>query len=322
MKNFSVAVLIASIFMVGCNSINESEKKFVGEWVFCSKTSDFEEPMIDYADTKNFILNDDGTWNFGESKGNWGGVKNPNANFGAEQSKYDLEFKESTVQVSNHANQFERVNGSISIIGGVEVLEFTVVYTYDGNNFYQNDYGEVDSYTTKNTDEITYYFVRKSDAEGCLKLKQHFAEEEAKSIGNYVMNESIYDPFDFVLAADTAKRSRFFKGLSYLNKENRLNTKQKITLGILNSQKGLFEDANVIANSLPLDSDSLMKYQLIFFNQVMSGKRDFTVNDIKKCGCNQSSGLFNLSDVFRLLEEKNDLVLLKQQLLDALIKEN
>ena len=297
MKKKLFFLLSALVFLIsGCASLHEQEKQFADTWVYACKSPDFDDPMIDYAATTEFSLNADGAWKFGESEGKWGNQENEQTYSKSEGQFFNLNFKDSKVMISSHASQYSHTSGSIQVIDGVETFVLAIHYTYDQDNFYQNNRGEVDSYSKEATASIDYYFVRKSRIqEDGTKLKDHFAEIKNKQNGNFVSNSQFSDPFYFI-KTDTARVAIIFSGLKYNESKSMLNTKQRIALASLYVLKGEQENFNQMAAKIPNDYDSIYKIRMNFLAEFTNGRRDFTDQEIRNC-----SGLDQLRTIFDLL---------------------
>jgi hypothetical protein len=203
MKKVTISILIiTSCVLFGCSRLGEIEKPYVGEWKFFSKEDDFPEPMLSYVETNNVHLEEDGSWTLGNSHGKWGG-DGDDLTWGWWKQEYknlDLKFTDYEVEISNHANQFDAVNGAICIVDGIEVLRVSVNYTYDRNNFYQNRYGEIDSYSSQSIASVTYLFVRKeASVEEVARLDKHFKDIVRKQYGNMLSDtQKISNPISWI----------------------------------------------------------------------------------------------------------------------------
>jgi hypothetical protein len=276
---------IAFLFIVGscftsCSPVDDQEKKYAGTWKFCSKGVDFPEPMIDYAETSDLILNENGEWSFGGSSGKWG-TKEEVEDFSFDRNNFDLGFSDTEMSVSNHSNQYERTSAYIDMIEGVETLILHVEYSYDQNNFYQNSYGEVDNKISKGIGDIEYYFVRSTDNDACNKLKNAFGEAEKIAMADRYLRDNPNDPFAYI-QTDSASLSKLFIGLEYNQSRQKLtNTNQKIALAFLYALKKDKDKYAQLFSTIPIDKDSLSRGRLEFLVAFLDGQRDFSVYDCK-----------------------------------------
>ena len=272
---------IVFLFLVGscftsCSPVDDQEKKFAGTWKFCSKGVDFPEPMIDYAETSDLILNENGEWSFGGSSGKWG-TKEEVEDFSFDRNNFDLGFSDTEMSVSNHSNQYERTSAYIDMIEGVETLILHVEYSYDQNNFYQNSYGEVDNKISKGIGDIEYYFVRSTDNDACNKLKNAFGEAEKIAMADRYLRDNPNDPFAYI-QTDSASLSKLFIGLEYNQSRQKLtNTNQKIALAFLYALKKDKDKYAQVFSTIPIDKDSLSRGRLEFLVAFLDGQRDFSV---------------------------------------------
>lgn len=269
--------------LISCSPIDDQEKKFTGTWKFCTKGDDFPDPIIDYAETTDLVLNESGEWTFGGSSGKWG-TKEEVENFSFDNNNFDLGFSETEMIVSNHSNQYEGTSAYIDMIEGIEILVLDIKYSYEQNNLYQNSYGEVDNNVSQETSDILYYFVRSEDINGLNKIKNYFEENKKKAIANRHLSDNPTDPFAYI-QTDSFRLSNIFIALEYnRSKEKLTNTNQKIALAFLYALKKQKENYNQVLSTIPNDEYSRFRDRLIFLVAFLDGKRDFTLEEYKEHG--------------------------------------
>lgn len=277
---------IIFLFVVGssftsCSPVDDQEKKYAGTWKFCSKGVDFPEPMIDYAETSDLILNENGEWSFGGSSGKWG-TKEEVENFSFERNHFDLGFSDTEMSVSNHRNQYSGTSAQIRMIGGIETLVLSIEYTFSRDNVYQQSNGEYGIEQTEEKDNILYYFVRSGDSEACNKLKSAFSETEKMALADKYLRDNPSDPFAYI-QTDSASLSKLFMSLEYNQSRQKLtNTNQKIALAFLYALKKDKDKYAQVLSTIPIDKDSLNRGRLEFMVAFLDGQRDFSVYDCEK----------------------------------------
>ncbi len=265
-------LLLTSIY--GCGGLKESEVKYIGDWEYCMKLKDWDEPMISYAENTLFSLKEDGTWSFEKGEGNWGS-EDSEPTWGwwdQEYKNFDLNFHDVKVIISNHADQMKDFNGSIVIIEDVELLRLSFDYTYGGNEFYVNKYGEYDSYSTTETGTVHYLFVRKGTPEELKeKIKAHFNNKERRFWGaRWFLKSGFSDPVDWIKFNVSDK---YFDdeigGLEYNYETDTADNKQKILLSAIYLYKQQPDNAmEVIQRIRPIErQDSASAASLKFIAQ-------------------------------------------------------
>lgn len=274
--------LVASCF-TSCSPVDDQEKKFAGTWKFCSKGNDFPEPMIDYAETSDLILNENGEWSFGGSSGKWG-TKEEVEDFSFDRNNFDLGFSDIAMSVSNHRNQYSGTSAGIQMIDGIETLVLSIEYTFSRDNVYQQSNGEYGIEQTEEKDNIIYYFVRSGDSDACNKIKNSFSENEKIAAADRYLKDNPNDPFAYI-QTDSASLSKLFIGLEYNQSRQKLtNTNQKIALAFLYALKKDKDKYAQVFSTIPIDKDSLSRGRLEFLVAFLDGQRDFSMYDHNKHG--------------------------------------
>lgn len=250
----------------------------MGEWKFFSKEDDFTEAMLSYAETNNVFLDKDGTWTLGNSKGKWGG-DGDDLTWGSWKQDYknlDLKFADYEVEISNHANQFDAIDGAICIVDGIEVLRVSVNYTYDSNNFYENSFGETDSYTSQSIGSVTYLFLRKESAqEDLVKVQKHFKDKKRRWWGmRWFLNDFYPAPSNYLRKM---ANNKYFEdeigGLEYNFERDTADTEQKLILSGIYLFKQQPDKAIEVINRInPIErEDSVSAASMTFIARSFTG---------------------------------------------------
>jgi hypothetical protein len=269
-------LLLTSIY--GCGGLKESEVKYIGDWEYCMKLKDWEEPMISYAENTVFSLKENGTWSYQKGEGNWGS-EDSEPTWGwwdKDYKNFSLNFRDVEVIISNHADQMKGFNGSIVIIEGVELLRLAVDYTYAGWEHYVNKYGKYDSYNTTETGTVNYFYVRKGTPEDVKeKVKSHFNDKERQFWGGrWFMKTGFFGPIEWI--KDNVNDSYFEKeigGLEYNFEHDTADTKQKILLSAIYLFKQKPDKAMEVINRInPTErQDSVSMSSLSFIARNFNG---------------------------------------------------
>jgi hypothetical protein len=283
--------------LVGCSRLAKEESQFIGEWKFFRKEADFDEAMLAYVEASDFVLQENGSWSIGNSKGKWGtngeevkwSVLNDGMSAEEEYKSLDLHFTDYEIEISNHANQFNRVEGSICVFDDVQVLKISVAYEYDQNNFYQTKYGKVDSYTTKAHSSVSYYFIRKDrfDEDYKKMVAYKMKKDKIREINTYaykVRNEYITDPVDWFRSEfqkDSTCLDKYLAGLEHNIKIERSNDEQKLLLAWIYLTKLDYNKATEIAKTINYETpDDSIKVNTILvardlMNRDISNSQEF-----------------------------------------------
>jgi hypothetical protein len=327
---YSKIVLVVFLFpsisiLSGCRSLKDSEEKYIGDWEYCLKLKDWDEPMIAYADTTIFSLKEDGTWSFGDSEGNWGSAdREPTwGSWDQEYKNFDLNFLDEEVIISNHAEQFKDLNGAIVIIEGVELLRVSVDYTYAGWEHYVNKYGEYDSYNTSETGTANYLFVRKGTAKEISEnIKTHFKDKDRSFWGKrWFLKSGIARPNEWIRQNI---KDRYYNdeisGLEYNFEKDTADVDQKILLsGIYLFNEKPIEAMNVLENIGPIElQDSSYVSSLKFIASELHGVNAVDHSELRLWNFNFINDFLSLLQYSGKITDQN---LLKIRMVEDSVKQ-